>query len=380
MEVECEFRWATWGCEHRKIASYTGFVTSIENPGALRTIFKGVHEDGKTNRDVTGLTLIGKKVEQFPRGIRSFFPFLTRLQIRDCGLKEISRRDLLGLENLKILYLLRNKLKTLPDDLFENMSNLEAIIFRNNEITTMSSKLFKPLNKKILIWADFKHNPSIDYCFKSDNGNTSLDVLLKKIDKSCESPDGERRAEKKRLEKHESFMKSCEDLYANGLFSDYTINVRGEELKVHKFVLSARSSVFKAMFTNEDAEEVGIKYFNNVTNEAFKEFLHFFYSGDIENQENATQLLELAVKFIVPELKLDCEDIIVGSLHKSNMIEIYNLGRTNNSDKLKREAFKIIQKILPEVTDNMLDEHEMLNDLVDLKRRIKKFKKDSNVD
>ena len=133
------------------------------------------------------------------------------------------------------------------------------------------------------------------------------------------------------------------------------------------------------MFTNEDAEEVGIKYFNNVTNEAFKEFLHFFYSGDIKNKENATQLLELAVKFDVPQLKLDCEDIIVNSLQESNMIEIYNLGRTNNSDKLKREAFKIIQEILPEVTDNMLDEHEMLNDLVAVKRSMKRFKKDSSL-
>ena len=169
-------------------------------------------------------------------------------------------------------------------------------------------------------------------------------------------------------------MKSCEELYVNGSFSDYTIKVRGEVLRVHKFVLSAQSSVFKAMFLNEDTEEVGIKYFNNVTNEAFKEFLHFFYSGDIKNKENATQLLELAVKFDVPELKLDCEDIIVSSLQESNMIEIYNLGCTHNSYKLKREAFKTIQEILPEVTDDMLDEHEMLNDLVDLKRRMKRFK------
>ena len=375
MEVKCEFQLGNWYKGKRRSTFYSGFATSIKNPGTLVTVIKGVHEEGKTNYNVKGLTLASdKKIEQFPRGIQNFFLSLTFLAIGDCGLKNISRQDLLGLENLKMLYLHQNKLKALPDDLFQNMINLERIQFSNNEITTMSSKLFKPLNKEKLNLADFNGNPSIDYCFDSKYGNTSLDVLLKKIDESCELFE-ERRAAKKHLQKHELLMKSCEELYLNGLFSDYTINVRGEELKVHKFVLSAQSSVFKAVFTNEDAEVVGIKYFNNVTNEDFKEFLHFFYSGKIENQGNATQLLELAVKFDVPQLKLDCEDIIVSSLQETNMIEIYNLGRTNNSDKLKREAFEFIQKILPDVTDDMLDEHEMLNDLVAIKRRMKRFKK-----
>ena len=373
MEVECYFEVVDWYAEQRKIASYTGSATSIKNPGTSVSVFKGIHQKGKTNRDVKVVKFIGQKVEQFPRGIQNFFPCLTRLLIASCGLKKISSRDLLGLENLRSLYLHGNQLKALPDDLFQNMTNLEQIAFSNNEITRMSSKLFKPLNKKILNLANFKNNPSIDYCFDSED-DTSLDVLMKKIDESCELSE-ERRADKKYREKHESLMKNCEGLYNSGLFSDYTINVRGEELKVHKFVLSAQSSVFKAVFTNEDAEELGLTHLDNVTNEAFKEFLHYFYSGDIKNEDNATQLLELAVKFDVPELKLDSEDIIVSSLQESNMIEIYNLGRMRNSDKLKREAFESIQKILPEVADDMLDEHEILNDLVAVKRRMKRFKK-----
>ena len=374
MEVECEFKMANWYSGQRQNIVYCGEIISIVRPGASVTIFKGIHQEGKTNRDVEYLSFIFKKVEQFPRGIENFFPSLTCFILGYCGLKEISRRDLLGLENLQSLFLHGNQLKALPDDLFENMTNLEQIAFYNNEITRMSSKLFEPLNKEKLILANFKNNPSIDYRFDADDGNTSLDVLLEKIDQSCELFE-ERSTDKKIREKYEFLMKNCEKLYVNGSFSDYTINVRGEELKVHKFVLSAQSSVFKAMFMNEDAEEVGIKYFNNVTNEDFKEFFHFFYSGKIENTENATQLFGLAVKFDVPQLKLDCEDIIVSSLQESNMIEIYNIGRTMNSDKLKREAFEFIQEILNDVTDNMLDEHEMLNDLVDLKRRMKRFKK-----
>ena len=377
MEVECEFKLADWGYGQRSTDIYYGRATSIENPGALVSHFKEIHQEGKTKRDVKAMTFIGKKVEQFPRGIQNFFPFLISLEINNCGLETISSRDLLGLENLRSLYLHGNQLKTLPDDLFQNMTKLEEIYFCFNEITTMSSKLFEPLNKEILNLADFKGNPSIDYCFDSNDDNTSLEVLLKKIDESCELfEDG--RADKKYLDKHKSLMKNCEELYTNGLFSDFTINLRREELKVHKFVLSAQSSVFKAMFMNEAEKEVGLKHLDNVSDEAFKEFLHFFYSGKIENKENSTQLFELAVEFDVPELKLDCEDIIVSSLQESNMIEIYNLGRMRNSDKLKREAFEIIQEILPEVTDDMLDEHKMLNDLVAVKRCMKEFKKKSN--
>ena len=219
MEVECNFKRVDWYSGQRRIAAYTGFATSIKNPGASVSVFKGVHQEGKTNRDVEGLSFVDKKVEEFPRGVRSFFPFLTCLHIEECGLKEISRRDLFGLENLKILLLDKNKLKALPDDLFQNMFNLEGIQFSNNDITRMSSKLFKPLNQEKLILADFKCNPSIDYCFKPADEDTSLKVLLKNIDEKCELPEG-KRADKK----YKFLMKSCEELYVNRSFSDYTQN------------------------------------------------------------------------------------------------------------------------------------------------------------
>ena len=212
MEVKCNFEIGELG--ECKAAYYTGFVSSIKNPGTSVSVFKGIHQESKTNRDVEGLSFFGKKVEQFPRGIQNFFPILTCLQIADCGLKKIARRDLLGLENLKFLFLNQNKLKALPDNLFKNMSKLEELDFSGNKITRMSSNLFKPLNKEILNLADFRGIPSIDYRYKSDDGETSLDVLLRKIDESCELSE-ERSTDKKYREKYHLLMKSSEELYVN---------------------------------------------------------------------------------------------------------------------------------------------------------------------
>lgn len=53
-----------------------------------------------------------------------------------------------------------NKLKTLPNDMFENMPVLEEIYFENNQLTTINEVVFAPVWSK-LVYANFNGNPII---------------------------------------------------------------------------------------------------------------------------------------------------------------------------------------------------------------------------
>ena len=364
MQAKSEFKIVDWVRTPR----YTCVVTdiSIKKPKTLISTFKGVHQVGESDGDVEGLWILQTKVFFFPRGLHSNFPNLKNLTINDCGLQEISKRDINGLNDLVSLSLRNNKLKSLPDNLFTNTPKLIYINLSGNKINEMSTKLFEPLTKENLVFANFKDNPSIDYCFDADSQNTTLEALIRKIDEGCKPP-----ANEKGQRKFAALLSNLEELFNSGSFSDFTIKVRGNEYKVHKNILAAQSSVFKGMFTGEREEE-GVKVLKNVKNvsdEAFKEFLRFFYTSEVKSEENALQLFELAIEFDVAELKLECEDIIISCLDESNVLEVYNLGRLQGSEKLKREAFGLIKVMLSDVTDGMLDEQAMINDLVTAKLR-----------
>lgn len=370
MEVKCEFKTLAWDLEGARVYTCEVKRISIIKPETLITEFKGIHQEGKTIADVRGLWFNKAKVEFFPRGINKIFPNLKNLRITQCGLAEISKRDLIYLENLEVLDFENNKLKFLPNNLFINTPKLDWINFKGNSVEVISGKLFDPLNKDNLLNINFAGNPLIEYCFDSNDDITSLNDLIERIEKNCKPP--ERKNGSRKLE---SFFKSFEDLFTSGLLSDYTIKIREDEYKVHKSILAAQSSVFTAMFTSDKPKE-SAKMFKNIKNfstECFTEFIRFFYTGEVRDEKNAMQLFQLACTFNVPELKLDCEDIIIGDLDELNMLEAYNLGQTHDSERLKRQAFEVIKSSLPGVSSNLMDEHELLNDLVVIKRRLEEL-------
>ena len=369
MEAKSEFRAENWVGNQR----YTCKVVDILIEQRITSIssFKGVHEENKSDCNVEALWFCNTKVFYFPRGLHSNFPRLTNVTINDCELEEIGKRDLSGLNDLTWLVLQRNNLKRLPDDLLSNTPQLIYINFSGNKIIEMSSKLFQPLTKENLVYANFRDNPSINYCFDTNYQNTTLAALIKKIDANCKPPTND-----KTLRKFAALLGNLEELFTSGSFSDFTIKVHGNEHKVHKNILAAQSSVFKGMFTGEGAEE-GVKVLKNVKNvsdETFKEFLRFFYTSEVRNEENAMQLFELAIEFDVAELKLECEDSIISSLDESNVLEAYNFGHLQGSEKLKREAFEVIKEVVPDVTDAMIGEHVIINDLVATKLKFDELK------
>lgn len=84
--------------------------------------------------------------------------------------------------------------------------------------------------------------------------------------------------------------------------SDVTFLFEELELKAHKALLSARSPVFAGMFEHETTLEVqkGKVKIEDVSKEAFEQFIKYLYSGSIAEIELVTdELLVLADKVLL---------------------------------------------------------------------------------
>jgi Leucine-rich repeat (LRR) protein len=236
---------------------------------------KGNHEEASSDFDVEKVLIFQSSVEFFPRGFGKIFPNLKSLIILKCGLKEISRDDLKGLENLEHLYLSNNELVSLPSDLFCDMKKLKTISFNRNKLETMSSKLLEPIND-VLLKADFYGNTKINSSFSFGSTDFSLEKLMNLIDNECDLPFVEQ------PQKAEIVAKVVESLWASRRFSDFTIVVGSNEIPVHKNVLGIQSPVFAAIFESDMKERIeGKMEIEEFSASAVEDFLRFFYTGDI---------------------------------------------------------------------------------------------------
>lgn len=194
MDVECFY-----GMEPHNI--YTCKVTriNIKHPNRTISSFVGNHYDRKTDENVKWLLIqrnsrddrsargsFNVNVEYLPVNLQQRFPNLKRLTIHSCGLKNITRNDLKGLENLEFISLSSNRLTLLPDDLFADMKNLKTVHFDNNKIQFLSSKLLKPIEHS-LDAAIFYGNGKLNANFVK-SGKINLQQFKDIIDRKCTPP------------------------------------------------------------------------------------------------------------------------------------------------------------------------------------------------
>ena len=345
MEVACRYYFSSREKYWCKVSE-----ASITEPGTRIASFKGKHVEDKTNDDVEGFWINYTQVEYFPRGLSKIFPILTQVVVVNCGLKEISRKDLEGLGNLDRLCLCSNKLKSLPNDLFVETPSLRFICFKENKIERLSSKIFRPLDKKNLEHFYLLNNSSINVNF--DKGDeTTLKSLMREIDAKCLEPIA--------VVNPVTRFHLYEKYFTTGKFCDCIIKFRGKEYKVHKKVLSAQSSLIESLIQQRKIKKIKI-----MSDDAFEDFLRYFYSGLIRSESNAMELFGLAVEFDFATLKFECEEIILRDLKECNMLEVFNLAHLRGSEILKKAAFATIRKSYPEICDNMIQVPKDVTELI----------------
>jgi len=171
-----------------------------------------------------------------------------------------------------------------------------------------------------------------------------------------------------------SFLTDMQQLASIENLSDVVVSCGGEEIAVHKLVLAARSSVFKAMFSSEMIESISGKVaITNFELPVVKAFLEFIYTGKFTAQ-HVTQLMAMADQYQVEILKELCELHLLRNVTKTNALEVFCLAHIHNSQfGLKQKAVQVIKEeiLLPwYVPTSVINDFQKFMDVVESKMYI----------
>ncbi|XP_065209098.1 speckle-type POZ protein-like isoform X1 [Planococcus citri] len=136
-----------------------------------------------------------------------------------------------------------------------------------------------------------------------------------------------------------------EQLFNDDRFKDVTFSVKGKKYTGHKTILSARSSVFNTMLRSEMREskenEIVI---TDIEPRIFDKMLQYIYTGKVKNlPESVYELLPVADKYDLEELKVMCEDVLLKKLSADNAAAILKLADMHNAEMLKARTLRFMK-------------------------------------
>jgi speckle-type POZ protein len=176
------------------------------------------------------------------------------------------------------------------------------------------------INKKSLIASD---------CFQLDGSFTIYcqigNWVLKGI-KSGKSTDKAGSPANLFVSSDQLLRTQLEELFHNKTLSDVTLDVCGRCFDAHKAILSSRSSVFAAMFVHETTEKLS-NYVDiqDIHPDVFHEVLRFIYTGRVPSEKMTAALFAAADKYLLEQLKLECENQLIHRMSAENCLELLAL-------------------------------------------------------
>jgi Leucine-rich repeat (LRR) protein len=319
--------------------------------------------DFGNNEDATDLEFRNSIVRFIPKNFSISFQNIKTLNIEHCRLTEIVKEDLQGLFKLKSLNLSRNGLKSLPDDLFTDMVNLEEIDFSCNILENLSSKIFEPIFSNNFGLIDFRENSKIDAFYDKDtSGTQTIFKLMEIIDAQCKPPDDQKPTQV--FEKIENLP----GLTSTDQLTDFSLITGSKKFRVHKHILSLQSSVMNEMFNNNlMTSEMKIE---DLCAGSVEEFVRFIYTGEIKTKANPMEIFALSSRLKVEKLAKISQEKVLLNLSETNVCEVLNLGNRYKSDEMTKAAFEKIKKMLPskKLDENMMNQPERIKELIDAKQ------------
>jgi len=190
MDVHVEFRHKSYLFLQQKNTNLGGYTCLVKNiiikdPNSHHINIIGQHQENETNRSVVGVSIRTQtQLQQFPRGFGEKFPNVKYFEIDDSSITMLHKEDFLDLGHLLGLWMPRNPIVALPNDLFVNVQGLRYLSFHKNKLKFIGHDILKPL--KNLERANFLENTTID---KAYNGEAEeLAILNREIAMKCMAP------------------------------------------------------------------------------------------------------------------------------------------------------------------------------------------------
>lgn len=131
-------------------------------------------------------------------------------------------------------------------------------------------------------------------------------------------------------------------------FTDFTFNIRGQEFKVHKCVMSAASDVMKNLITLGGCGSGETK--KNSANfdcdpEIFNHLINFIYKSSVPVDEMSKicyELYDLANNYEIKLLEKICM-VFIEKIDKTNALSSYKHGIIYNNEKLIKSSWNFIR-------------------------------------
>lgn len=133
-------------------------------------------------------------------------------------------------------------------------------------------------------------------------------------------------------------------IYESGKFADCTVACEGKEFRCHKSILSARSTVFDAMFTHDMEENRKSKLsIVDLDSETVQDMIIYIYSGKVSGLDTkADRLLSAAEKYDLRELKSMCESALCENITTDNVLDMLVLADLHGAASVRTLALKFI--------------------------------------
>lgn len=187
MEVHVEFRHKSFFFlqhHNQNAGGYTCLVKNIivTDPNSTKITVQGVHQANQTNRDVIGISMRNQThLQKFPRGFGEVFPNLKYFEIDNSSITMLYKEDFRDLGHLQGLWLPRNPIVAIPNDLFMNVQGLRFLSFFENKLKYIGHDILQPL--KNLEQANFCSNTTIDFSYGGEP--EQLATLKREISEKC---------------------------------------------------------------------------------------------------------------------------------------------------------------------------------------------------
>lgn len=283
------------------------------------------------------------KFDKFPSSFFSKFSSVSKILVKDVGLKDINSEDFSSAMNLKYLNLQQNKIKSLENVQFIYLKNLEEINLSHNEISTIHDGAFYKLSKNIkeidlsfnkivtfkeeFLWLIVDNilstslnlnleNNEISEWVVADNNKSSTVVLdLNLNDNKLKS------VEIKNIKIGKLLLKNNEIVDFNGTYDEIDISNN----KIEKFRVSENCSIIKA--SNNRISE--LEFLTNNTQITTLDFS----SNNLKSTPEINEFLKTHKNVI----SLDLSHNFFGSFNVDDFAEMANLKELSLSENRMTE-------------------------------------------
>ncbi|GBN55474.1 Speckle-type POZ protein-like B [Araneus ventricosus] len=167
---------------------------------------------------------------------------------------------------------------------------------------------------------------------------------IEKVDCDCIDI-AKKKSDNHRLDKGNEFpvpicilIDNLKSMLYNSCLSDVKLKTKSQTYPAHKCILSARSPVFEAMFSNDMKEKINdCVDIEDLNDDTVLRLLHYIYSAEVEELEwaSAIELYEAADKYQILSLKDVCSSRLKNSLCVNNACEALVLADLHQDEDLK---------------------------------------------